>query len=187
MLFRNYVKRLKMDMPLRAAPVVPALSGLPMSCRLESWTHGHPDHHAAILLDCFEYSIDAKIFPRFRSLAGCYEVILDLLGNPGFFAAGNQLLMGPDGPIGLAQSVKEANGVGSIHNIAVRNRHRQRGFGKFLMLHAMRTLYDEGCRHIELQVCAANKPALRCYYSLGFQIRKTFYVETISPREEYII
>jgi len=65
-----------------------------------------------------------------------------------------------------------------VITIAVHPRQRGRGIGKRLMEAGLFRLYGERCRHLFLEVDAANESALLLYRSLGFKEvgqRKGYY------------
>lgn len=57
-----------------------------------------------------------------------------------------------------------------IHNIYVDAGHRGKGYGRALMLAAEEELVRRGVPRLGLNVFGYNKPAIRLYESLGFEI-----------------
>ncbi len=58
--------------------------------------------------------------------------------------------------------------LGRIEDVAVLPEYRGRGIGRALVLAAMRYLWQQGCRTMELTVDARNTQAIRLYRTLGF-------------------
>jgi ribosomal-protein-alanine N-acetyltransferase len=68
-----------------------------------------------------------------------------------------------------------------IYNIAVREACRPRGYGKRLLIHALREAALSGCTRALLEVRAGNIAALALYTRAGFQEcgrRKRYYADT---------
>lgn len=55
-----------------------------------------------------------------------------------------------------------------IATIATHPEHRQQGFGKKILLHALQAAREEGAVRAFLEVRAGNPPAIRLYESFGF-------------------
>ena len=65
-----------------------------------------------------------------------------------------------------------------LRNLAVHPAHQQRGLGRALLVEAHSRLLIAGARQLRLEIRTSNKPALKLYYSLGFQLqnlRKDYY------------
>ena len=65
-----------------------------------------------------------------------------------------------------------------LANFAVSESVRRLGIGRALLLHGLRTCYNEGARVSFLEVRAGNTPALHLYESCGYHtenIRKQYY------------
>ena len=79
--------------------------------------------------------------------------------------------------LGLHQTVGEIE----IYNIAVRDDRRQHGFGKKLLVHALREAALAGFTRALLEVRTGNTAALALYASTGFREcgrRKGYYADT---------
>ena len=61
---------------------------------------------------------------------------------------------------------------GAISNIGVAPRHRGKGYGRQIMLFALRTLKEEGLEKAGLRVHVDNKPAIHLYENLGFGVKE---------------
>jgi len=61
---------------------------------------------------------------------------------------------------------------GMISNIGVAPRHRGKGYGRQIMLFALRTLKEEGLEKAGLRVHVDNKPAIHLYKTLGFGVKE---------------
>lgn len=183
MLFRSYVKRLRMVASLADPGMAPIL---PEDCRWYSWYESDPEEHAELLYQVFCDSIDATIFPAFRTREGCDAVIENITRNSGFAPEASGVIRRGTEAVAAIQSMY-ADGQGEILNIVVLPGERRRGIGEGLMRQTMTTFRRAGCARVALDVCARNAAAVRFYLALGFQIRRTDYLETKPGREEYTI
>jgi ribosomal protein S18 acetylase RimI-like enzyme len=61
---------------------------------------------------------------------------------------------------------------GWVHLVAVTPKHRQRGFGRAMMIEAERRLGGIGCTKINLQVRAANLDVSKFYEKLGYAVEE---------------
>ena len=81
----------------------------------------------------------------------------------------------------ISLGMHHAAGEVEIYNIAVRETRRQRGYGRRLLIHALREAALSGCVRALLEVRASNTAALALYASAGFQEcgrRKRYYTDT---------
>ncbi|MEE4014103.1 ribosomal protein S18-alanine N-acetyltransferase [Roseibium sp. FZY0029] len=87
---------------------------------------------------------------------------------------------GTRAPLGFL-IVRTAADEAEVITIAVHPRQRGRGIGKKLMEAGLFRLYGERCKHLFLEVDAANEPALLLYRALGFKevgSRKGYYSDS---------
>jgi len=80
-----------------------------------------------------------------------------------------------DHEIGILNFSSEA---GRISNVGVHPARRGQGYGRQIMLFGLRQLKDAGCKQAKLRVHIDNKPALKLYESLGFEVaeRRKFLI-----------
>lgn len=67
---------------------------------------------------------------------------------------------------------------GHITNLAVEAEWRRQGLGRCLLRSMEALLYEEGIRHVTLEVRVSNTPALSLYRGMGYRergIRKKYY------------
>jgi ribosomal-protein-alanine N-acetyltransferase len=68
-----------------------------------------------------------------------------------------------------------------VTTVAVAPEHQRRGVGTAMMMEAVRTALDAGCRHLSLEVAAGNERAQALYRRFGFApvgVRKGYYQRT---------
>ena len=78
------------------------------------------------------------------------------------------------GYVGLMFVEEEAH----VTTVAVAPEHQGRGYGKQIMLGALRTAISEGARHVSLEVAVGNTRAQALYRRFGFVpvgVRKGYY------------
>jgi ribosomal protein S18 acetylase RimI-like enzyme len=183
MLVRNYVKRLRMEAPLRSPP----WPELPDGFSLVGW---HPDlleAHAEIKYRSFRHTLDAVIFPNLGMLDGCVQLMRSIAGHDGFVPEATWLVRGPDDFCGCIQGVRGRRRTGAIQNLAVVPDSRGLGLGRALLRASLCGFRADGLAAAQLEVCARNVPAVRLYQSAGFVVRKTLYREARASYTEYAI
>jgi mycothiol synthase len=183
MLVRNYVRRLRMEVPLRCPP----WPDMPDGFTLIPWRPDLLHAHAEIKYRSFRHSLDAAVFPNLGILSGCLQLMRTIVDHDGFVPEATWLIRGPDGYCGCVQGVRGRRRFGMIQNLAVLPDHRGLGLGRALLRVALCGFRAAGLSHVQLEVCARNEPAVRLYQSAGFVIRKTLYREVRAEIVEYAI
>lgn len=168
----SYFKRFRMERDLAELPPVPAL---PIGYRFVPWHEGLLQEHADALYASFHETIDAVVFPSLGDRGGCYYLMNEICRKGGFLPGATWLLVGPEGPCGTVQGVREAGGVGAIQNVGIAPGQRNRGLGSILLLQALDGFRQAGLKRALLEVTAQNEGAIRLYRRLGFLRRKTIY------------
>src|SRR5919205_139166 len=101
MLVRTYVKRQRMEAPLRhVTDPVP-----PPGVVLIPWDVDLLDAHAEVKWLSFRDTVDAAIFPNLGQLDGCLQLMRAIAGHSGFVPGATWLARGPDGCCGCIQGV----------------------------------------------------------------------------------
>jgi ribosomal protein S18 acetylase RimI-like enzyme len=183
MLVHTYVKRQRMEVPLRHLEIpIP-----PPGISLVPWGAELIEAHAEIKWLSFRDTLDATIFPNLGRLDGCLQLMRTIAGHDGFIPEATWLARRADRYCGCVQGVKSGRRTGMIQNLAVLDGYRGQGIGKALLSAALLGFAQAGLALAQLEVCACNAQAVRLYHGAGFQIRKTLYRETRSEANEYAI
>src|SRR6516162_4302286 len=148
----SYFKRYKMDVNLRDLPPVV----LPPVYRFAPWSNDLLHTHAEALFACFQQEIDANVFASLSSRAGCLNLMTELSRKSNFLPDATWLLLGPSGPCGTVQGVRERKGLGAIQNLGITAAHRGQGLGEALLLQALHGFQRCGLAHAILEVTAQN-------------------------------
>lgn len=167
----TYFKRYRMEVDLNYLPdpeFLPGFSCLP-------WREALIDAHADALFASFQREIDSIVFPSLGDSEGCRLLMNAISRKWGFQPDATWLLVGPDGPCGSVQGVRERNGLGGIQNLGVAPAWRGRGLGQALLLQALNGFRRGGMGRAMLEVTAQNDGAIRLYRRLGFRRIKTLY------------
>ncbi len=167
----SYFKRYKMEAALGEQP----RPRLPEGFAFAAWSHGLMEAHADVLFASFHREIDAQVFPSLGDRQGSLCLMIEMTRKRGFLAEATWLLLGPGGPCGTVQGMRERDGFGSIQNIGIAPEWRGRGLGEALLRQAFRGFQREGLTRARLEVTAQNDPAIRLYRRLGFRRAKTLY------------
>jgi GNAT superfamily N-acetyltransferase len=174
----SYFKRFKMEVGLDALPPV----RLPAGFELARWRAGLLGAHAEALFACFRDEIDSVVFPSLGSREGCALLMTEIARRRNFVPEATWLLVGPDGPCGTVQALRERTGLGSIQNLGIAPGWRGRGLGEALLLAALHGFRHAGLGRAVLEVTAHNDCAVRLYRRVGFRCTKTLYKAVPDPR-----
>ncbi len=167
----SYFKRYKMEVDLNDLPP----PQLPAEFSFATWNYALLDTHAECLFGSFQHEIDAQVFPSLGDRQGSLCLMIELTRKRGFLPDATWLLMGPAGPCGTVQGMRERSGIGSIQNLGVLPGWRGRGLGEALLLQALYGFRHAGLGRALLEVTAHNDTAIRLYRRLGFRRTKTLY------------
>lgn len=167
----SYFKRYKMEADLAGMPA----PGWPDGFRPQPWQPGLLDAHADVLARCFAGGLDSFVFPSLGSPEGCRVLMNEIVRRRAFVPEATWLVVGPDGPCGTVQALRERGVLGAIQNVGILPDHRGRGLGRALLLEALRGMYLSGLGRVVLEVTAQNDAAVRLYARLGFRRAKVVY------------
>jgi ribosomal protein S18 acetylase RimI-like enzyme len=173
-----YFKRYRMEADLHDLPA----AYLPPRFACQCWAPELLEAHAQVLYDSFFQEIDAHVFPSLSSPDGCRMLMMEISRKWGFLPRATWLLVGPDGPCGTVQGVRERSGLGAIQNLGIVPSCRGRGLGRGLLLYALHGFWASGLGRALLEVTAQNEGAIHLYHRLGFRRRKTLYKAVADSR-----
>jgi GNAT superfamily N-acetyltransferase len=167
-----YFKRYKMEVDLAGLPV----PQVPVAFHCAGWEPGLLEAHADVLFGSFLDEIDAQVFPSLGNRDGCTVLMAEIARRQSFVPEATWLLIGPEGPCGTVQGLRERGGtVGAIQNLGIVPGWRGRGLGETLLLQALHGFWQAGLGRALLEVTAQNDAAIRLYRRLGFRRSKTLY------------
>src|SRR5689334_23290651 len=110
-----YFKRYKMEADLAGlpGPVWPA------GFRAVPWDPKLIDAHADVLSRCFAGEVDSVVFPSLGSCSGCRGLMAEICRRRAFIPEATWLAVGPDGPCGSVQALRERGALGAIQNVGI--------------------------------------------------------------------
>jgi ribosomal protein S18 acetylase RimI-like enzyme len=167
----SYFKRYKMEADLALLPG----AVWPAGFRAVAWSAELLDAHADVLSRCFQGEVDSVVFPSLGSLDGCRGLMAEIARRRAFIPEATWLAVGPDGPCGSVQALRERGALGAIQNVGILPALRGRGLGQALLVEALRGMYHSGLGRAVLEVTAQNEAAVRLYRRLGFRRAKVVY------------
>ncbi|NBO91276.1 MAG: N-acetyltransferase [Planctomycetia bacterium] len=167
----GYHKRFKMERPLAGLP----RAMLPCGYGAVAWNADLLEAHAEVLAGCFRGSQDAILFPSLGSRDGCAHLLAEVVRRKGFIPEATWLIVGPEGPCGTIQALRERIGLAAIQNVGILPAHQNKGLGRALLLRSLGGMVDTGYGRVLLEVTADNFPALRLYSGLGFRRTRVIY------------
>jgi ribosomal protein S18 acetylase RimI-like enzyme len=168
----SYFKRYKMEVGLEGLPPLPALAP---GVRSLAWHPGLLEAHAEVLYASFQNEIDATVFASLGARDGCGLLMTEVARRRAFVPEATWLLVGPDGPCGSVQGLRERGALGAIQNLGIVPCWRGRGLGEALLLLALHGFRAAGLARAQLEVTAQNDGAVRLYRRVGFRRCKTLY------------
>lgn len=167
----SYFKRFKMEVDLAGLPMPTWPGGFqPVAWRLDLL-----ETHAEVLCQCFQGGTDAVVFPSLGNLEGCRGLMTEIVRRHAFIPEATWLVVGPDGPCGTVQALRERGVLGAIQNVGIVPALRGKGIGQALLLQALAGMYRSGLGRAILEVTASNEAAVRLYGRLGFRRSKVVY------------
>lgn len=167
----SYFKRYKMEIPLSGLPA----PFWPENYYPVAWREDLLEAHAQVLARCFEGSLDSLVFPSLGHLEGCRSLMAEIARRRAFIPEATWLLVGPDGPCGTVQAMRERGVLGAIQNIGIVPPSRGLGLGRNLLLRSLQGMRQSGLGRGILEVTASNEPAIRLYLGMGFRRSKVVY------------
>jgi ribosomal protein S18 acetylase RimI-like enzyme len=172
-----YCKRFKMEVGLQNLPA----AALPSGFRALPWSPDLLAVHAEVLFASFRDEIDASVFASLGDREGCLLLLTEITRRKAFIPEATWLLVGPKGPCGTIQALRERGGLALIQNLGVVPAWRCRGLGRSLLLLALEGCRQAGHGRAQLEVTARNDAAMRLYRDLGFRRCKTLYKAVAAP------
>jgi ribosomal protein S18 acetylase RimI-like enzyme len=176
----TYFKRYRMEIDLASS----CWGGfqLPPDYQLIPWDDELLETHAEVKYRCFQYELDANVFPSLGARDGCRRLMNDIFSRSGFLPEATWLLQywpknarKPD-LCGTVQGVcDETTGHGAIQNLGIVPSHRGHGLGGMLLTRSLLGFWQVGLARAYLEVTAQNVGAIRLYQRLGFRKVKTVY------------
>lgn len=167
----SYFKRFKMEVALADLPA----PRWPAGFHPVAWREDLLNMHADILHACFAEEIDSQVFPSFLTRDGCAGLMAEIARRNAFIPEATWLVLGPQGPCGTIQALRERGVLGAIQNIGILPAWRGRGLGEALLLQALHGMSASGLGRAVLEVTAQNEAAIRLYRRLGFRRSKIIY------------
>ena len=157
---------------------------LPRGFHWLPWDIGLLELHAQVS-SAASGETDAEVFPSLGHLCGCRDLMIAIVGRPGFCPGATWLVAGADGCVATVQGLLDANRFGGIQNLGVIAEYRGLGIGRAILLKALSGFAAVGVRRAFLEVTAKNESAVRMYRQIGFRAYKTIYREVeIRPTPE---
>lgn len=186
---RRYYKRYRMEFDLKRSHV-PEYA-LPDGVRWQMWDSSVCDEHAMVKFRSFHETVDAEVFPAFRTYSGCKVLMRSLSERTKFLPATTWLavsemnsIVGPV-PVGTIQGLTESQYVGAIQNVGVVPEFRGFGIGKALLVRSLHGFREAGLKRVTLTVTAKNRSALNLYQLCGFRTYHTTYRSVPVTKEEF--
>src|SRR5262249_59185800 len=119
-----------------------------------------PDAHADVLARCFAGEVAALVSPSLGCRDGCRGLMAEIARRRAFIPEATWLAVGPDGPCGSVQALRERGALGAIQNVGILPALRGRGLGHPLLLQALRGMYHRGLGRAILEVTGQDEAAL---------------------------
>ena len=147
--------------------------GLPQDYDVVNWSSIYFEDAIQIIQESFNDSADALFDPRFKSIAGCRDIINKVVKDvyAQFLPEATSVLLYKGKPVGFAFM----NLTGSIVNIplvGIKEEHQGKGLSTIMLKHSMDTILKDTkfnfVSEINTTTETNNLQALRLYKNLGF-------------------
>src|SRR5436190_23999397 len=102
----SYFKRFKMEIDLAGLPG----PVWPIGFHPVGWRRDLIDMHADVLCGCFAGEVDSHVFPSLASREGCVGLMTEIARRSAFIPEATWLVLGPEGPCGTIQALRERSG-----------------------------------------------------------------------------
>ena len=109
------------------------------------------------------------------STFGCRGLMTEISRRRAFIPESTWLVVGPSGPCGTVQALRDRGVFGGIQNVGIVPEARGLGLGNALLLQSLQGMVRSGLGRGVLEVTAQNEPAIRLYQRLGFRRAKVVY------------
>ncbi|MFO0876751.1 MAG: GNAT family N-acetyltransferase [Gemmataceae bacterium] len=183
----SYFKRYKMEIDLAGL----ASPEWPEGFYPIAWRGDLLVTHADVLAASFSNEMDAVIFPSLGTVHGCSGLLQEMIKRRAFIPEATWLVVGPSGPCGSVQALRERGSLGAIQNVGIVPGQRGKHLGRALVLQALRGMATSGLGRATLEVTASNLPAVQLYLGLGFRRTKVVYkaipTSLTAPRPDHEI
>ena len=175
----TYFRRYRLEINLASRDFSPPVS--PRGYRFLPWDDSLLEAHAEAKYLSFREEIDANVFPCFGELSGCQRLMREIAQKEAFLPEATWLAVyaGRGGKeqelCGTVQGIRDQQGLGSVQNLGIAPRHRNRRVGTSLLFRALAGFERVGLSRVHLEVTAENEGAIRLYRRLGFATVKTVF------------
>lgn len=183
-------KRFRMQIDLRRMRLPAPL--IPEGYRWIPWRTLLLERHAQVKWRSFRDDMDGRVFPCLGTADGCRRLMKEITSQSAFCANATWLLVfqpefdWPAEDCGSIQAIVRAGNIGAIQNVGVIPEHRGLGLGRALVIQSLHSFRHCGLATGFLEVTASNRPAVKLYQSLGFEITQVLYrdVESGTVQEQ---
>ena len=160
---------------------------LPKGYEVVKWSSIYFEDAVKVIQESFNGSSDALFDPRFRSMAGCRDIITKVVKDvyAKFLPEATSVLLYEGRPVGFSFM----NLTGSIVNIplvGIKQEHQGKGLSTIMLKHSMDTIFSMPnllISEINTTTETNNLQALRLYKNLGF-LEDYNYPQAYMPVEE---
>jgi ribosomal protein S18 acetylase RimI-like enzyme len=174
------LRRLLLTIDLQMTPLPVAM--LPLRFGWEPWRDDRAAAHATVLYEGFRGAIDSDFLKALSTLEGCHDLILATCRHQQFvpeatWMAVQQGARGRSVPVSSIQVIGSITRIARIQNLAVLPEVRGQGIARATLIRCLRSCRTLGYEQVELEVTAANTPAVELYRSVGFVLRRAYVHE----------
>jgi len=135
---------------------------------IKPWKDDYLPTIAQLVADYSSPTLDAEIYPFFKTADGCRYLVKDMLGEK--ISKYTKILFHGEKPIGVC-FIQVDNNVAQIPDFGITPEFQGKGLGKKLFAYSLKELIkeDENVTEVELAVTIENIVAYNLYKKLGFE------------------
>lgn len=148
---------------------------IPPRYQVVGWDNAYFDDAVNIINESFENSSDALFDPRFKSVAGCRDIISKVVNNvyADFLPEATSVLLYEGKPVGFSFMNITGGSIVNIPLVGINQEHQGKGLSTIMLKHSMDSLFENerlnnAISEINTTTETNNLQALRLYKNLGF-------------------
>lgn len=165
------------------------ITEIPPRYQIVDWHSSYFEDAVSVICEAFKDSSDALFDPRFKSIAGCRDILTKVVNNiyADFLPEATSVLLYEGKPVGFS-FMNMTNSIVNIPLVGIRQEHQGKGLSTIMLKHSLDSIFDNEIlkrkiSEINTTTETNNLQALRLYKNLGF-LEDYSYPQSYLPVDE---
>lgn len=148
---------------------------IPPRYQIVNWDNSYLESAVSVIQESFKESSDALFDPRFKTIAGCKDIIHKVVNDvyADFLPEATSVLLYEGNPVGFSFMNITGGSIVNIPLVGVLQEHQGKGLSTIMLKHSMDELFEnenlkKRITEINTTTETNNLQALRLYKNLGF-------------------